>query len=122
MTLSLEQQIGMRVREVRTIKGLSQSDVAKSLGISYQQIQKYERGANRISVGLLLRLLHLLDIPPAHFFSSFEINGQGKLDRDPQELDSKCKLLFHYNRIPNQETQEKIYQLVRKLAKQEGEP
>ncbi len=60
--------VGDRVRERRTVLGYNQQQLGEALGVSFQQIQKYERGANRISASRLYRLAKFLDAPVSFFF------------------------------------------------------
>jgi transcriptional regulator with XRE-family HTH domain len=57
-----DQQIGFRIRQARQLRGLSQTDVAELLGISFQQLQKYEQGRNRISAVRLMDIARVLNI------------------------------------------------------------
>jgi transcriptional regulator with XRE-family HTH domain len=66
---TVEQLIGERIRARRVELGLIQEQLATALGISYQQIQKYENGSNRITVGRLLALAERLEVPITHFFA-----------------------------------------------------
>lgn len=60
--------VGARVRFRRAILGMSQSRLADELGLTFQQVQKYERGANRISASRLWDLSRVLGVPVSHFF------------------------------------------------------
>jgi transcriptional regulator with XRE-family HTH domain len=62
--------IGRRIRDLRLDAGLSQTSIAKALGISFQQIQKYENGTNRISASRLYKLANHLDVSLTEFFPS----------------------------------------------------
>ena len=64
--------VGARVRLRRTYLGFSQERLANSLGLAFQQIQKYERGVNRISASKLFELAVLLDVPVGFFFEGAE--------------------------------------------------
>ena len=64
--------IGERIRRRRTELGLTQEQLAQRLGVSYQQVQKYERGANRISASRLYTLAHRLDVAPGWFFADLD--------------------------------------------------
>ena len=64
----INDHVGRRVRLARKAAGLSQTEVGAALGISFQQIQKYEKGANRISAARLLRLAALLNVPVTFFY------------------------------------------------------
>ena len=60
--LNAERMIGMRVRARRIMLGLSQKNLADALGVTFQQIQKYERGENRISAYNIYRISRALDV------------------------------------------------------------
>lgn len=66
--LAVDFHVGSRVRSRRTLLGLSQSDLADALGISFQQIQKYEKGTNRISSSRLHQIAAVLKVTPPYFF------------------------------------------------------
>ena len=61
-------QIGGRVRLLRTLVGMSQEKLGRLLGLTFQQIQKYERGASRISAGRLLEVARVLGVPISSFY------------------------------------------------------
>jgi transcriptional regulator with XRE-family HTH domain len=60
--------VGKRVRIRRRLLDMSQSDLGNAIDLTFQQIQKYERGANRISASVLFRLSEVLDVPISFFF------------------------------------------------------
>ena len=60
---SIDIHVGNRVRQRRTLLGLSQEKLAGSLDLTFQQVQKYERGANRIGAGRLFQLARALEVP-----------------------------------------------------------
>ncbi len=60
--------VGGRVRMRRTLLGMSQTDLGKALGLTFQQIQKNERGFNRFGASRLYQLSHILDVPLSYFF------------------------------------------------------
>lgn len=61
-------QVGQRIRLRRRLKGLSQTELAQTCGVTFQQIQKYERGANRVSASKLYEIAQALDAPLDFFF------------------------------------------------------
>ena len=63
----LDLEIGVRLRKMRGHAGLSQGALAERLGVTFQQIQKYERGSNRLSASVLVRMAHYFDLSPADF-------------------------------------------------------
>lgn len=60
----LDREIGARLRHIRNVRRLTQEDIGKVVGVSFQQIQKYERGTNRISSSTLILLARALDVSP----------------------------------------------------------
>ena len=60
--------VGARIRLLRKLRGLSQQALAEAAGVTFQQIQKYERGANRVSASMLARIAGALDTPVAEMF------------------------------------------------------
>ena len=68
--------VGNRLRQRRTLLGMSQEKLAAAFGVSFQQIQKYERGANRISASRLHLLTQILDVPVTYFFEGLPASSQ----------------------------------------------
>jgi transcriptional regulator with XRE-family HTH domain len=64
----IDYNVGLRLKMRRKMLSLSQEELGRRLGITFQQIQKYERGANRISASTLYHLAKLLDVPVSFFF------------------------------------------------------
>jgi transcriptional regulator with XRE-family HTH domain len=64
----IDRHVGARVRMRRTIVSMSQGKLADKLGITFQQVQKYEKGTNRIGAGRLQRIAEVLDVPVSFFF------------------------------------------------------
>jgi transcriptional regulator with XRE-family HTH domain len=62
-------EIGQRVRSLRLQRGLSQTELGQLISVTFQQVQKYEKGANRISAGRLQRIAEVLGVPVAYFFA-----------------------------------------------------
>jgi transcriptional regulator with XRE-family HTH domain len=65
-------EIGRRVRTLRLQRGLSQTELGTLINVTFQQVQKYEKGANRISAGRLQRIAEVLTVPVAFFFATFD--------------------------------------------------
>jgi transcriptional regulator with XRE-family HTH domain len=75
---AIESHVAARIRLRRGLLGMSQSDLARALGLTFQQVQKYERGSNRVSVGKLVRMAEILDVPLTFFFDGLEVPGLGE--------------------------------------------
>jgi len=78
--------VGARLRIRRKVLGLSQTQLAEALGITFQQIQKYERGANRISASKLYEAARLLQSPVSYFFEGLDETAQGEDDGFAQRM------------------------------------
>jgi transcriptional regulator with XRE-family HTH domain len=77
----VDKYVGRRVRMRRMMLGMSQEKLGDELGVTFQQVQKYERGANRIGAGRLQHISHILQIPVPFFFE-----GAPHLPEQPQGL------------------------------------
>ena len=87
MTIQVyETQIGLNVRRMRELKGLSQSDLGEPLGITFQQVQKYENGQNRISAGKLPVIAELLGCKAADLVHVDDEKGKSPLADMLEEL------------------------------------
>ena len=69
---SVDGHVGLRLRQLRTLMGLSQEKLAANLGLTFQQVQKYERGSNRIGASRLYDLSRVLSVPVSYFFEGLE--------------------------------------------------
>jgi transcriptional regulator with XRE-family HTH domain len=69
---AIDQHVGARMRAARLEAGKSQTEVADAIGITFQQVQKYEKGTNRISAGTLHELSRLFDTPVQFFFNGMD--------------------------------------------------
>jgi transcriptional regulator with XRE-family HTH domain len=86
-----DHHIGARLRMRRLQIGLSQERLAAALGLTFQQVQKYEKGTNRIGAGRLLEIARILDVPAAFFF---EGAPGGPASRDRGEAPEELQQLF----------------------------
>jgi transcriptional regulator with XRE-family HTH domain len=68
----IDAQIGQRIREGRRAQTMSQTMLANALGITFQQVQKYENGSNRVSAGRLYDIAHALGMPITYFYEGAE--------------------------------------------------
>ena len=73
---TVDVHVGNRLRVRRSLLGLSQEKLAEAIGLTFQQIQKYERGVNRISAGRLFQFSKILDVPVEYFYDQIAVGGQ----------------------------------------------
>ncbi len=74
----IDVHVGTRIRLRRTLLGLSQEKLGEAIGLTFQQVQKYERGANRVGSSRLFDLSRVLDVPIAYFFDEMPGSGAGQ--------------------------------------------
>ena len=133
-------EIGNRIRERRELLGMSQGELAKSLGITFQQVQKYENGVNRVAAGRLVAIAKTLEAPISYFYAGLDEGGiqensdwlvvaspsrpynKGK-DEDPQEARNKRLMLRDievmvkaFRKIKDVETRRNFIQIVSQVA------
>lgn len=106
--------VGARIRERRVMLGLSQSQMANLIGVTYQQAHKYERGINRISAGRLYEIAKVLRVPVSFFYEGLDDNGS---EDDLSLRQRMClELARNFTQIPNERHREALSQLARVLA------
>ncbi len=75
MPHTVDVHVGTRVREARAARGMSQEKLGNALGISFQQVQKYEKGTNRIGSSRLWAIANALQVPITFFYDGMEYDG-----------------------------------------------
>jgi transcriptional regulator with XRE-family HTH domain len=121
---TIEQEIGERIRTRRVELGLIQEQLAKALGISYQQIQKYENGSNRITAGRLLALAERLEVPITHFFAglpgALPAEGAGEVRPEALRPRASIGLARGFARIRDDGVRLALTGLVRAVAERQA--
>jgi len=82
MSHAVDEHVGKRLRQLRKAQGLSQTAVADALGLTFQQVQKYERGANRVSASKLYEAANLLNVTIAAFYEGLPLSAGKTPDAD----------------------------------------
>ena len=115
-TQAIERHVGQRIRERRTMLGLTQQQLAELIGVTYQQAHKYERGINRVSAGRLYELATVLGVDVNFFFAGLDdADGvAGFSARQRMCLD----LARNFAKIDDERQQDAIAQLARVLARE----
>jgi transcriptional regulator with XRE-family HTH domain len=108
--------IGEKLRALRLDHNLSQSELGREAGVTFQQLQKYESGANRISAGRLARVALALDVPVTAFYDAAK---RGKIDRSFAYLRTKgsVRLVRAYTKIPARGSRAALVTLAEALAR-----
>lgn len=111
-----DHHVGTRIRERRVMMGLSQQQLAKMIGVTYQQAHKYERGLNRISAGRLFEIAQVLGVPVSWFFEGL---AEGAEAQEMSHRQRMClELARNFALIDNEKHQEALSQMARALAAQ----
>lgn len=123
---NIDIHVGNRVRQRRTLLGLSQEKLAAALDLTFQQVQKYERGANRIGAGRLFQLARALDVPVTYFFEDMEDEGDGTApaaaspaaasQADPMNQRETLLLVRAYYSIPDPAVRRRMLELMRSMG------
>lgn len=114
--------VGTRLRLRRTLLGLSQETLGEAVGITFQQLQKYERGANRISASRLFNLSQVLGVPVSFFFEDLSTGETPrKAATNEVELEAMARretleLVRAYYRIADPAIRKRAFDLVKALA------
>ena len=111
--------VGMRLWQSRRLRGMTQGDLAERLGLTFQQVQKYETGANRVSASRLAAIAGLLEVPIASFFPERgpASGSAGDLQyRDHLLLPETIDLIHYFAAIKDPEVQQSLLALVKTVA------
>jgi len=128
----IDVHVGSRVRLRRTLLGMSQERLGEALGLTFQQVQKYERGVNRIGASRLFDLSRVLDVPISFFFddmpgqvggsqsfarrnSGFSEEGQGFED-DTLHRRETLELVRAYYRIQDPAVRRRVFDLIKAMT------
>jgi len=113
MSHPVDIHVGQQLKRMRILRNLTQTDVAQGLKISFQQVQKYELGRNRISASRLFELSHILNVPPAFFFEGLE----DPHDESERALDDEAtKIASMFTRIEDARLRTQIRTFINEVA------
>jgi transcriptional regulator with XRE-family HTH domain len=126
----IDVHVGARVRLRRTLLGMSQEKLGDAIGLTFQQVQKYERGTNRIGASRLFDLSRVLDVPVSFFFDELDPalatdsilpDGLSETPAASYEANRVLKretleLVRAYQRIPDPLTRRRLFDLAKAVA------
>jgi len=127
----IDVHVGSRIRLRRTLLGMSQERLGEALGLTFQQVQKYERGVNRVGASRLFDLARVLDVPISFFFDDLsEGNGVGAAGRravgfeqsqdvfsdDTLNRREALELVRAYYRISDPAIRKKVFDLIKSMG------
>ena len=110
--------VGKRLKLRRRMLGLSQTDMGDALSLSFQQVQKYERGGNRIGASRLWELSEILDVPVTYFFDDLprETNSSGTIGVDTFQDPIALEVVRAFTAITDTDIRRRFAALARSLA------
>ena len=121
--------VGSRVRLRRTMIGMSQEKLGDAIGLTFQQVQKYERGTNRMGASRLYQVSCVLDVPVEFFFEGLTCDGLTTVDQVPGlgEMPASAydapglkresiELMLAYQRIGDSAVRRRLFDLARAIA------
>jgi transcriptional regulator with XRE-family HTH domain len=116
-------EIGKRIRALRLERGLSQTELGNLLGVTFQQIQKYEKGANRVAAGRLQRVAESLEVPITFFYAGSTTAQPENADSDSVDVGlgfletaGAVRLVRAFSRIQDPEMRRALVELTEKIA------
>jgi transcriptional regulator with XRE-family HTH domain len=116
---AIDVHVGLRIRLRRTLVKMTQEDLGRELGVSYQQVQKYERGVNRVGCSRLFDLSQVLCAPVSYFFTDLPEPVSDALDAPVISLSShrdSLELMYAYDRILDATVRKRVSDLVMSLS------
>jgi transcriptional regulator with XRE-family HTH domain len=129
----IDKHVGSRVRMRRMMLGMSQEKLGDALGLTFQQVQKYEKGTNRIGASRLQQISHILQVPVAFFFEGAPHLAGGPVPDGAEHAPSPAyvsdflatsdglSLTKAFMRIPDAKLRRRIVDLVQQIAGEESE-
>jgi len=126
----IDGQVGSRLRLRRMMIGMSQEKLGEMLGLTFQQVQKYEKGVNRIGAGRLFEIARILGVPIQYFYESVTeqlASTPGFAERDSQPVlefvssGDGLQLSLAYMRIKDPKVRKRVLDLVKSLAEDTSE-
>jgi transcriptional regulator with XRE-family HTH domain len=119
--------VGARVRQRRVQLGMSQEKLGEALGLTFQQVQKYERGMNRVGASRLWDMGRILGVPVSYFYSAADEDqgsagfaASGIVDENPMGRRETTELVRIYYRISDPAMRRRLFELAKALARLSG--
>jgi transcriptional regulator with XRE-family HTH domain len=111
--------VGRRLRQARFLAGISQEELGAGIGVSFQAVQKYEHGENRLSASRLFKAARLLDRPVSFFFE--DLGGAATSTESNGFSREEIELVRHFRQIPSDEVREHLLQMTKRIGNLESE-
>jgi transcriptional regulator with XRE-family HTH domain len=120
----IDAQVGNRVRIRRMLIGMSQERLGDTLGLTFQQVQKYEKGVNRIGAGRLFEIARILGVPIDFFYDGVAAETEGLAETAPPVMafvssGEGLQLSLAFMKIKDPKVRKRVLDLVKSLAEDE---
>ena len=117
---TVDTYVGQRIRDKRNERGMSQTEVANALGVTFQQVQKYERGTNRVGASRLFDLSRILSVPVQYFFEGLN-NQPTPIEKEDDNVIHLMKpdtveLVEAYYKVENPQVRRQILSTIRSIS------
>lgn len=127
--------VGARIRQRRTLLGMSQQKLGQAIGLTFQQVQKYERGTNRVGSSRMFELARVLDVPVSYFFEEMgaDVAARGRQHSfgsmvesddagspDPLTKRETLELVRAYYKITDPKVRKRLFEMTKALAAAES--
>jgi transcriptional regulator with XRE-family HTH domain len=108
--------VGQRIRVLREHRRMTQAQLARLIGVSYQQVYKYERGMDRLSIGRLMMVAAALSVAPLDLIDGLPQSEQAPAGPARLPMLERIRLMEAYADIPDPDVRQRVQDLVRSLA------
>ena len=128
----IDVHVGARIRLRRTLLGMSQQKLGEAIGLTFQQVQKYERGTNRVGSSRMFELARVLDVPVSYFFEEMgsDVAARGRQHAfgiaaeapvtsggaDPMTKRETLELVRAYYKITDAKVRKRLFEMTKALA------
>lgn len=126
----IDVHVGSRIRLRRTLLGMSQQKLGEAIGLTFQQVQKYERGTNRVGSSRMFELARVLDVPVSYFFEEMgsDVAARGRqhafgvateapsTGADPMTKRETLELVRAYYKITDAKVRKRLFEMTKALA------
>ena len=117
----IDVHVGNRIRMRRLLLGMNQETLANALGLTFQQVQKYEGGANRVSASRLSAMAEILSVPISYFFGDLradnvEVSPEDQRWREHLQKPETIELIRLYYAIPDSKIRQQFLEMTKTLA------
>ena len=117
---TVDTHVGQRIRDRRNESGMSQTEVANALGVTFQQVQKYERGTNRVGASRLFDLSRILSVPVQYFFAGLNTQTTPIEKEDDNVIHlvkpETIELVEAYYKVENPQVRRQILSTIRSIS------